>query len=110
MENIGIKVDPKYLKKLSLEFQNQSEKLEKQIFKISNKDFNIGSPKQLGKILFIDMGIKGGKKTKTGTYSTDSGILEDLAYQGYDIAKLVLEWRELTKLRSTYTEALLESS
>jgi len=110
MENIGIKVDPIYLKKLSLEFQNQSEKLERQIFKISNKDFNIGSPKQLGEILFIDMKIKGGKKTKTGAYSTDSGILEDLAYQGYDIARFVLEWRELTKLRSTYTEALINQA
>ena len=110
MEKIGIKINKKYLQKLSLEFQNESKKLEKQIFKITKKDFNIGSPKQLGEILFIDMGIKGGKKTKTGTYSTDSGILEDLAHQGHDIAKLILEWRELTKLRSTYTEALLNQS
>lgn len=108
MENSGIKVDQKYLKQLSMKFQNESEKLEKQIFKITKKNFNIGSPKQLGEILFIDMGIKGGKKTKTGTYSTDSGILQDLSNQGYNIAKIVLEWRELTKLRSTYTEALLE--
>ena len=110
MEETGIKVDQKYLKKLSIEFQNESEKLEKQIFKITNKNFNIGSPKQLGEILFIDMGIKSGKKTKTGTYSTDSGILEDLSFQGHDIAKLVLEWRELTKLRSTYTESLLDQA
>ena len=98
----------KYLKELSLKFQNESKKLEKQIFNIAKKDFNIGSPKQLGEILFIDMGIKKGKKTKSGTFSTDSRILEDLAHQGYDIAKIVLEWRELTKLRSTYTEALLD--
>ena len=110
MEDCGIKIDHKYLKQLSLEFQNQSEKLEKKIFYITKKNFNIGSPKQLGEILFIDMKMKGGKKTKTGTYSTDSGILEDLAHQGHDIAKLVLEWRELTKLRSTYTEALLEQA
>ena len=110
MEKFGIKVDQKYLKKLSSEFQNESIKLEKKIFKITNKNFNIGSPKQLGEILFIDMGIKGGKKTKTGTYSTDSGILEDLAHQGHNIAKLVLNWRELTKLRSTYTDALLEQA
>ena len=108
MENSGIKVNQKYLEQLSMKFQNESEKLEKQIFKITKKNFNIGSPKQLGEILFIDMGIKGGKKTKTGTYSTDSGILQDLSNQGYDIAKIVLEWRELTKLRSTYTEALLD--
>ena len=81
MENTGIKVDLKYLKKLSLEFQNESEKLEKQIFRITKKNFNIGSPKQLGEILFIDMKIKSGKKTKTGTYSTGSEILEDLAQQ-----------------------------
>lgn len=110
MEKIGIKIDPQYLKKLSLEFQQQSAKLEKKIFKITKQDFNIGSPKQLGNILFLNMGIQGGKKTKTGTYSTDSGILEDLARQGHDIAKLVLEWRELTKLRSTYTEALLDQA
>jgi len=110
MEETGIKVDQKYLKKLSIEFQNESEKLEKKIFKITNKNFNIGSPKQLGEILFIDMGIKGGKKTKTGTYSTDSRILEDLSFQGHNIAKLVLEWRELTKLRSTYTESLLDQA
>ena len=110
MEKIGIKINKKYLQQLSLEFQNESKKLEKQIFKITKKDFNIGSPKQLGEILFIDMGIKGGKKTKTGTYSTDSGILEVLANQGHNIAKLILEWRELTKLRSTYTEALLDQA
>ena len=108
MEEFGIQIDQKYLKKLSLEFQKESQKLEKKIFEITKKNFNIGSPKQLGEILFIDMGIKGGKKTKTGTYSTDSGILENLAHQGHDIAKLVLEWRELTKLRSTYTDSLLE--
>ena len=110
MEQNGIKLNPSYLKKLSLEFKNDSEKIEKEIFKITNKNFNIGSPKQLGEILFDDMGIKGAKKTKTGTYSTDSGILENLSHEGHTIAKLVLEWRELTKLRSTYTDSLLEQA
>ncbi|PPR53182.1 MAG: DNA polymerase I, partial [Alphaproteobacteria bacterium MarineAlpha5_Bin6] len=110
MEENGIKIDSKYLKELSQEFQNQSLKLEKKIFSLSKIDFNIASPKQLGEILFIEMGIKGGKKTKTGTYSTDSTILEDLSHQGYEIAKLVLEWRELTKLRTTYTDALLDQA
>ena len=110
MESSGIKIDRNYLKKLSNEFQNQSLKLEDKIFKITKKDFNIASPKQLGEILFIEMGIKGDKKTKSGSYSTDSSILEDLAHQGYDIAKNVLEWRELTKLRTTYTEALSEQA
>ena len=110
MEESGIKIDNKYLKKLSKEFQNQSLKLQKKIFNLSKNEFNIASPKQLGEILFIEMGIKGGKKTKTGTYSTDSAILEELSQQGYEIAKLVLEWRELTKLRTTYTDSLLEQA
>jgi len=106
MEDFGIKVNRQYLNKLSNEFLSESKKKEKQIYKITKKEFNIGSPKQLGEILFLDMKIKGGKKTKTGTYSTDFAILEDLALKGFDIARLVLDWRELTKLRSTYTEAL----
>ncbi len=110
MEDLGIKINKRYLKKLSLEFLNDSQKLEEKIYKISKDKFNIASPKQLGEILFLKMGIKGGKKTKTGTYSTDSGILEDLKNKGHEIAKLVLEWRELTKLRSTYTEALLSEA
>ena len=110
MENFGIKIDRNHLKRLSKEFQNQSLILENKIFDITKKDFNIGSPKQLGEILFIEMGIKGGKKTKSGSFSTDSSILEDLAHQGYEIAKNVLDWRELTKLRTTYTEALLEQA
>ena len=84
--------------------------IEKQIYKITGKEFNIGSPKQLGEILFLEMGIQGGKKTKMGTYSTDSGILEDLSIQGHHIAKLVLDWREVSKLRSTYTDALQEAN
>ena len=106
MEELGVKVNQKYLGRLSKDFLNEAQKIEKQIYKITGKEFNIGSPKQLGEILFLDMKIQGGKKTKTGTYSTDSGILEDLALQGYEIARLVLDWRELTKLRSTYTDAL----
>ncbi len=106
MEEKGIKVNQQYLNKLSSDFLRKSKKIEKKIYKITNKEFNIGSPKQFGEILFLDMKIQGGKKTKTGTYSTDSSILEDLALQGYEIARLVLDWRELTKLRSTYTDAL----
>ncbi len=108
MEELGIKVNKDYLKELSKQFNIDALNIEKKIYKITDKKFNIGSPKQLGEILFIEMKIKGGKKTKTGTYSTDSGILEDLVSQGYEIAKLVLEWREVSKLRSTYTDALQE--
>ena len=106
MEELGIKVNRVYLKKLSEEFFNNAKRIEKQIIEIAGKEFNIGSPKQLGEILFLEMKIKGGKKTKSGTYSTDSGILEELSLQGYKIARLVLEWREVSKLRSTYTDAL----
>jgi len=110
MEKQGIKVDTKYLKKLSNDFEIESKNLEKQIFKLSKKEFNIGSPKQLGEILFSDLNIPGGKKTKSGIFSTDSSTLNDLSFKGYDIARLVLEWRELTKLKSTYTDALNEQT
>ena len=106
MEELGIKVNEVYLKELSNNFIRDALKLEKKIYKITDKEFNIGSPKQLGEILFINMKIQGGKKTKSGAYSTDSGILEDLSLQGHEVAKLVLDWREVSKLRSTYTDAL----
>ena len=108
MEELGIKVNKDYLKELSKQFNADALNIEKKIYKLTNKEFNIGSPKQLGEILFIEMKIQGGKKTKSGTYSTDSRILEDLVLQGYEIAKLVLDWREVSKLRSTYTDALQE--
>ena len=106
MEEIGIKVNDSYLQNLSDDFTKDAINLEKQVFKITEREFNIGSPKQLGEILFVEMKLPGGKKTKTGTYSTDSGILEDLSLQGHKIAKLVLDWREVSKLRSTYTDSL----
>jgi len=110
MEKEGIKVDNKYLRELSRDFEKESKNLEKEIFKLSKKEFNIGSPKQLGEILFSDLRIPGGKKTKTGIFSTDSSTLNDLSFQDYDIARLILEWRELTKLKSTYTDALNEQT
>ncbi len=106
IESNGIEVNKNFLTKLSKEFENESKKLEKKIFKLSKGEFNIGSPKQLGEILFINLEIPGGKKTKSGTYSTDSSTLNNLASEGFEIAKLVLDWRELTKLKSTYTDAL----
>ena len=108
MEELGIKVNKGYLKELSDDFIKYALKLEKEIYKITKKEFNIGSPKQLGEILFIEMKIPGGKKNKSGTYSTESGILEELSLKGYEVAKLVLQWREVSKLRSTYTDALQE--
>ncbi len=106
IEKNGIEVNKNFLINLSKEFEKESKKLEKNIYKLSKVEFNIGSPKQLGDMLFLNLKIPGGKKTKSGSYSTDSSTLNDLATEGYDIARLVLEWRELTKLKSTYTDAL----
>jgi len=110
MEKNGIKVNINYLKELSNQFEKDSNNIAKKIFKLSKKEFNIGSPKQLGEILFLDLKIEGAKKTKSGSFSTASSTLQDLELKGYEIAKLVLEWREVTKLKSTYTDALQEQA
>jgi DNA polymerase-1 len=106
MERHGIKVDRDGLAKLSAEFAEAIGALEAEIFALCGQSFTIGSPKQLGDILFDKLGYKGGKKGKTGQYSTDQSVLETLAAQGAEVATKVLEWRQLSKLRSTYTEAL----
>lgn len=106
MERHGIRVDREKLAGLSATFADEIAKLEAEIHEIAGQPFTIGSPKQLGEILFDKLGFKGGKKGKTGQYSTDQGILERLSGEGAAIADKVLEWRQLSKLRSTYTEAL----
>ncbi|HEY4077123.1 MAG TPA: DNA polymerase I [Rhizomicrobium sp.] len=106
MERAGVAIDPDLLRKLSNDFAKQQAKLETEIHKLAGQEFNIGSPKQLGEILFDKMKMDGGRKTKTGAWSTDSDVLEDVAAQGAPIAKKVLEWRGLAKLRGTYTDAL----
>ena len=106
MEREGIKVDRAQLARLSEEFATQTASLEGQIHEIAGQEFAVGSPKQLGEILFDKMGFKGGKKGKSGQYSTDQSVLEKLAGDGAGIAKKVLEWRHLSKLKSTYTDAL----
>jgi DNA polymerase-1 len=106
MERAGITIDPALLRKLSNDFAKQQAILEKQIHKLAKGEFNIGSPKQLGEILFDHMKLEGGRKTKTGAWSTDSDVLEDVAAQGHAIARKVLDWRGLAKLRGTYTDAL----
>ena len=108
MEKNGIKIDVKELKKLSSIFLKKIFSIEKEIFKHSKLEFNIASPKQLGKILFDKMGLQGGKKGKSGAYSTSSEVLENLSYQGHEIAKMLLEWRQISKLKNTYTESLTE--
>jgi DNA polymerase-1 len=106
MEQAGIKADADILRALSNDFAERAVALEKDIHKIAGEEFNPGSPKQLGEILFDRMGLEGGKKTKTGAYATGADILEDLAAQGHELPRRILDWRQLTKLKSTYTDAL----
>ena len=106
MEMEGILIDPELLRKLSNDFATAAAEIEKQVYELAGERFNIGSPKQLGDILFSRMGLPGGRKTATGAWSTDSDALEDLAAQGIELARRVLDWRQLSKLRSTYTDAL----
>ncbi|MFA5593199.1 MAG: DNA polymerase I [Micavibrio sp.] len=108
MEMNGIKVDPQHLKSMSNEFGKQLMALEGEIHKLAGTPFNIGSPKQIGEILFDQMGLQGGSKTKTGQWSTDVDVLEKLAAQGHAIVRKILDWRGLAKLKSTYTDALQE--
>ncbi|MEM1286280.1 MAG: DNA polymerase I [Pseudomonadota bacterium] len=109
MERNGIKVDRQMLSRLSGDFAQGMAGLEAEIAELAGEDFNVGSPKQLGDILFGKMGLPGGKKTKTGAWATPASALEDLAAEGHELPKKVLEWRQLQKLRSTYTEALAQA-
>jgi len=102
----GIKVDNLYLKKLSTKFEEKLKKIEKEIYLIAGKEFNIGSPKQLGEIIYNDLKIAKLKKTKKGSLATNATILEDLALTGHKFPKLVLEWRQISKLKNTYSDAL----
>ena len=106
MEREGIRVDRARLANLSEEFAVEIGRLEGEIHTAAGQEFTVGSPKQLGEILFEKLGHKGGKKGKSGQYSTDVSVLEKLAAEGAPIARLVLEWRQLAKLKSTYTDAL----
>ncbi len=106
MERAGIKVDRDELAGLSREFGRRAAGLEAEIHRLAGREFNVGSPKQLGEILFDEMGLAGGKKGKTGAYSTGADVLQDLAAQGHDLPARVLDWRQFTKLTSTYTDAL----
>ncbi|MEC8551078.1 MAG: DNA polymerase, partial [Pseudomonadota bacterium] len=109
MENAGITVDPSILARMSNDFATRMEMLNREIVELAGEEFNVGSPKQLGEILFEKMGLEGGKKAKTGAYSTSADILETLAAEGVEIAAKVLDWRQLSKLKSTYADALVES-
>jgi DNA polymerase I len=106
MERHGIKVDREELGRLSAEFATQMASLEIEIHQAAGGPFAVGSPKQLGEVLFNRMGLKGGRKGKTGEYSTDVNELERLASEGIEVARKVLDWRQVSKLKSTYTDAL----
>lgn len=108
MEERGIKVNQSVLGELSRDFATRMEKLEKEVHALAGHPFNIASPKQLGEVLFDEMNIPGGKKSKTGAYGTGAEVLEELAENGHTIAQIILDWRQLAKLKNTYTDTLAE--
>ncbi len=106
MEARGISLDRKMLARLSGEFAQRAAAMQAIAFEMAGEEFNLGSPKQLGEILFNKMGLKGGKKTKTGAWQTGVSVLEDLAANDVPLAKVILDWRAISKLKSTYSDAL----
>ena len=108
MEINGIKVNKDFLKSLSIKFNKKIQILEKEIFKISKKEFKIGSTKQLGEIMYNELKISSLKKTKKGSFATSASVLEDLAFKGHKLPKFVLDWRQVTKLKNTYSDSLQE--
>ncbi len=108
MEIEGIKIDDKFLKVLSEKFEKKINKLEKEVFKISKKEFNIASPKQLGEVIYNDLKIAVLKKTRKGSFATNASVLEDLAFKGHKFPQLILDWRQVSKLKNTYSDALPE--
>ena len=108
MEINGIKVDSKSLEKLSEKFEKKINNLKKEIFKFSKKEFNIASPKQLGEIIYNELKIAVLKKTRKGSFATSASVLEDLVFRGHEFPKLILDWRQVSKLKNTYSDSLRE--
>jgi DNA polymerase I len=106
MERRGISIDRQVLSRLSGDFAQTAARVEAEIQEIAGEPINVGSPKQLGDIIFGKMGLPGGSKTKTGAWSTSAQVLDELAEQGHEFPKKILEWRQVSKLKSTYTDAL----
>src|SRR3977135_375678 len=104
METAGIKIAAPRLRTLSAEFEKRMLELEQEIHKIAGREFNVGSPKQLGEILFDEQKLPGGKRNKSGTWATDAQVLADLAAQGHPLPVKILEHRQLSKLKGTYTD------
>ncbi|MDR3509022.1 MAG: DNA polymerase I, partial [Caulobacteraceae bacterium] len=109
MEGEGIRIDPEQLRRLSNDFSLRMAELEAEAQKLVGHPFNLGSPKQIGDVLFGEMGLPGAKKTATGAWGTDAAVLEDLAVQGHALPRLLLDWRQLSKLKGTYTDALAQA-
>jgi DNA polymerase-1 len=110
MECRGIKVDPERLRRLSNDFGVRMAELEAEAHRLAGRPFNLGSPKQIGDILFGELALPGGSKTKTGAWGTDASILEELAEGGHALPRTLLDWRQLSKLKSTYTDTLAQAS
>ena len=108
MEICGVKLDVKFLQVLSNKFEKKIHNLEKEIYKVTKKEFKIGSTKQLGEVMYNEMKISSMKKTKKGSFATSAQVLEDLAFKGHKLPKLVLDWRQATKLKNTYSDSLQE--
>ena len=108
LESNGIKVDASHLKKLSARFEKKLKKIEKDIYVLAGREFNIASPKQLGEIIYNELKIAKLKKTKKGSLATNANVLEDLAFTGHKFPNLILEWRQVSKLKNTYSDALQE--
>jgi len=108
MEINGIKLDKNFLKSLSVKFHKKIKSLENEIFNISKKEFKIGSTKQLGEVMYNEMKISSIKKTKKGSFATSASVLENLAFKGHKLPKLILDWRQVTKLKNTYSDSLIE--
>ncbi|MBV8523910.1 MAG: DNA polymerase I [Acetobacteraceae bacterium] len=106
-EQAGIRVDPDELRRMSEDFDKRMAAMEKDIHRLAGRSFNLGSPKQLGEVLFDEMKLPGGKRMKTGAWGTDAGVLQSLADQGHELPALILDWRQLAKLKTTYADALV---
>ena len=106
MEKYGISIDVNKLNELSTDFDKKLKRLEKSCFELIDEEINLGSPKQVGEILFDKLSLPGGKKTSTGSWSTNAEVLENLVNEGYDFPRILLEWRALSKLKTTYTDTL----
>jgi len=109
MELAGIRIDPDQLRRLSNDFSQRMADFETEATELVGRPFNLGSPKQIGDVLFGEMGLPGGKKTATGVWSTDASVLETLAVEGHRLPRLLLDWRQLSKLKGTYTDALAQA-